>query len=971
MKLNLNIRKILVLALLAATTQAQATHVYNADTFRHTFSEGDAYEWTTWNLNDKVTFASTSGGKVVTVNVPDHNGFISLYNAQNFVVNSNGASMVAKTVFNIVFKDNEKVTIKGDFFMDTGSHTTPTTQWDRNFAMSGNNLTMTITAGKTFTLNSDITGDQGSTLILAGGGTLDYLYIDTEMAPGTQHDGVSMSISAGSTFDISRNDASQIDNLIFRENTSGVGGDFTMTDGHIKLMTGDITLANDFILTGANSIQGATNLTLTGDIAITYTDTTLISFGDSNVDLSGANISLSGMGTNISYDLFQSFGGLSIDHDNPYMEFAGYEGRDQSWRYDSNTGIYSVLFHKTLTWEAGDGTISLNTGGFAEAGEVFLSNDAVIIQGASGTINIQEAGLSMSSLTINGDNDYTIDGGAITMLGDELQVNNFVKNGTGTLYLKSDNNLTDITKHVNAGTLSVGSTNALGTGKVLIASGATLQIEDGLTIDTGVTEGYTRSTSGYDVLLGNNSILRENVTLEISGNETVTIGTMDGATGGLYEITGLALSKENSAGHLVIGAGATLKTTGTVLSAGTDSSLTGSFTIAGENQNNTVTVNGVLDIQSGISNRGGNGTITVNDGGELILRSGLAAVIKQGSASDTNRIVINIGNGGTLSMFNKDNSGLSGTENLEYAPTVNMQTGSTLQAAETGVTTVDSAITFAEAADVTMAVAKNNTLILEQTVTTGSITMEGDGTFTANSIVLQGGTITRAASQEVSITSKGGTSVSVKNRVDSVNAILTATSITHAELVDVSINTTGNRATISDSFISNSSLSNVILSDNVVLDGPVDLEDITLATANLVVTEQAERIPTIELQGDVTGNDVLLYTVDNIETILYSNLVDGNLTLDLGTLDAFAADYDAKKNIAFQLTDVVHLNEILDGGSASNISLIINGTTYQAQGSVMYDGFVTIYIPEPSTASLSLLALAGLLARRRRKKLTI
>ncbi len=113
--------------------------------------------------------------------------------------------------------------------------------------------------------------------------------------------------------------------------------------------------------------------------------------------------------------------------------------------------------------------------------------------------------------------------------------------------------------------------------------------------------------------------------------------------------------------------------------------------------------------------------------------------------------------------------------------------------------------------------------------------------------------------------------------------------------------------------------------------------------------------------GGYFTEPMAVYTLTELDII--SDLdIEGRFTLDLGDLQMFNPD----EFTAFRLTGISDLG--IDHG---NVFVRIKGVDYQILGETN-NGMTGVtdlylYIPEPSTASLSLLALAGLLARRRRK----
>ncbi len=126
-------------------------------------------------------------------------------------------------------------------------------------------------------------------------------------------------------------------------------------------------------------------------------------------------------------------------------------------------------------------------------------------------------------------------------------------------------------------------------------------------------------------------------------------------------------------------------------------------------------------------------------------------------------------------------------------------------------------------------------------------------------------------------------------------------------------------------------------------------------------------------EGGVGGSDVFSLTGISIA----DGKLNGSLTLELimtsEQLGIFQKAYGANSIIGFELAGI-SLSEFWSSGiNYNNITLLIGGQNYQVLGVSSVAPFgggaanLLFYIPEPSTATLSLLALAGLVARRRRK----
>ncbi len=114
-------------------------------------------------------------------------------------------------------------------------------------------------------------------------------------------------------------------------------------------------------------------------------------------------------------------------------------------------------------------------------------------------------------------------------------------------------------------------------------------------------------------------------------------------------------------------------------------------------------------------------------------------------------------------------------------------------------------------------------------------------------------------------------------------------------------------------------------------------------------------------EGSLTTYDAATKTLTT--TALFGVMNSGSsLTLDLSEVDALSS-YSAGQSVTLDLTG---LTQAADFSTAGNFTATGWDVVYNtASGKTSLT--LTKTVPEPTTASLSLLALAGLAARRRRK----
>ncbi len=157
--------------------------------------------------------------------------------------------------------------------------------------------------------------------------------------------------------------------------------------------------------------------------------------------------------------------------------------------------------------------------------------------------------------------------------------------------------------------------------------------------------------------------------------------------------------------------------------------------------------------------------------------------------------------------------------------------------------------------------------------------------------------------------------------------------------------------------------------DNVAWDRSPDAIESTIATDNLTYNVSTGR----GLTSISTVDNVISYTLNELSGHFYMS-VSGDLTLniDLSTdeqnaLDAhFAAGGEAEVNLN-NLSNATTLGLDEDMLNSLNINLGTYHMSYTHNDLTISGGSLSArIIPEPSTATLSLIALAGLMMRRRR-----
>ncbi len=1004
--ISLRLKKALLASFMAGTVLCNTTQAADI-----TINAAGGQALSGWeNSGSTLTFATGSEGAAVTYN-SNLEGFNGL------TVNVDGASLKSTSNSgNYILTPRGStinMNINGNFEFDLGSAATSPNQYSRNVAIGNSTMNINIATDKTFTLKGDMVGDSGSTYNIAGGGILAYTYTDAGTEPGTQHAGVNLNISQNSTWNLSTNNAAQLSNLMLR-------GTVTLNTGNITLMSGAVTWDQAMTVTGSNSLTGATSLDLTG--TLTMTTGSLLNFGNSALDASTLNFDLSGL---IAGDSF-SLSGANITGLTDGDSFSISATQTGTWA-DAGSGMWILnvagISIKDIAWKGGDGTMGVGVGGWTQGGTdvTFAQHDNVTIGGpsiAGGTITI-DGEVQVGSLTVTGDVDFTLtadatSGAAVSTLA---STTGLLKSGTGVLNLDGTLGLAGA-KQISGGTLHIASADAIGEGQIQIASGATLSTAENLgEITTWSGDLYDRSSAGYTVNVGSGTTLKDNVKLTIGGNGTTISG------GGTYEIWGFTLSATNNQSNLTVAAGTTLVIKGEAMS---NTGLAGAFMLSNWPHSNTVTVGGVLDSNAGISMRDGtSATINVVAAGELILRKGLAAV---GNAS-AKTISINVVDGATVALGNKSYDGLlSGLINsVQFTARLNMLNGSKMRAANEVVsgsfatTTVSDSIHYAENASVTFVSDRTagytQNLVLDHVINLGAgkLTTEGQG------IVTFGGNVTAGSAEfsnqvninDGSVLNVNGaieTSFATYEQNDNSKAIsITANSaafITTNGLYNITANnikvasSAGLPLVISNTTMSNSELGAFTynLEGDVILDNTVvDMGAMLNLANNANLTLKGNSLTALDLLSNKSTVDLTLVDYNATATVTsitpnqsITTQEGGSTTMDLYALNI--ADLDGYLSLTLLDSLIVNLDLTADQYAAFSSALDGNGVAFSFDqnptlgmpyeminfnitvGGVLNNTFTIrgedgniLYVPEPSTATLSLLALAGLLARRRRK----
>ncbi|RMR03623.1 Outer membrane autotransporter barrel [Pseudomonas savastanoi pv. glycinea] len=417
---------------------------------------------------------------------------------------------------------------------------------------------------------------------------------------------------------------------ITAENDSTLGGDIQLNTNALTLDgSSDLTLSGTVSgTTGSLTKNGSGTLTLSG--SNTYEGGTTLNagaliVGSDTALATGALIAAGGTTLDSSQDVTLS-NAISLGGD---LTIAGSNDLTLSGTVSGTTGSLTKDGSGTLTVSGSNtygGGTTLNAGTLIVASDAALGTGALIAEDgttldSSTDVTLDNATTLNGNLAIAGSND-------LTLKGDVDGAGGLVKNGIGDLIL-SGNNVYSGGTVLNAGTLTLGSSSALGSGPVTVANGTTLNM-NGYNLDIGALSG------GGTLNLSNATLsLDNNVDSTFSGDLTGSVGsslTKSGTNKLVLEGSNNVVSNTRvTAGSLIVGS-----------SAGSLANLTGSVEVdngallGGHGQ-----ITGDVNVLNGATLAPGNsiGTLTIN--GNTTFDGGSILEIETNPDGSADRLIVN------------------------------------------------------------------------------------------------------------------------------------------------------------------------------------------------------------------------------------------------------------------------------------------------------------------------------------------
>jgi autotransporter-associated beta strand protein len=429
--------------------------------------------------------------------------------------------------------------------------------------------------------------------------------------------------------------------------TFSISGDLNLSGGNNTLVLDINNAANDQVLVGGNlTAGGVTTLQFvpppTGLNAGTYTLLT----ANGTVNATPANFSIAGLAAGARPQTFN----IAINGNTVQLVVVGSPG-NLTWQGDGAANVWS-----TAT------TFSNWLNNVTSARDIFVQNDQVTFDdsgSASPAINLTGT-LAPSSVTINGSQNYTLDGSGQIAGATGLTINDF-----GTVTLNNSNSFTGPVM-VNYGVVAITNEAALGEPTNYQSASLTLDNGGALLIPNTQTLGINTNRG---ILIGAGG-----GAFNVADGATLTISNVIGDLGGVSVLTkngngALILSGNNNYGNggsisaaTVINGGTVIYGSAAGLSRGANTSGTSGFFVPPfELDGGAVDINGQISYQpnftggtaaTGIGVMLYSGTLNFNgaSGAPLLFRDSGATPSGWGSASAT---VLNYNEGnnpGTLTI---------------------------------------------------------------------------------------------------------------------------------------------------------------------------------------------------------------------------------------------------------------------------------------------------------------------------------
>lgn len=425
-------------------------------------------------------------------------------------------------------------------------------------------------------------------------------------------------------------------------------GGMHIEEGRLVVL-GDVTTAD-----GKNEVGGYQNFNMPYDMTALSSSTN----GILSVSLYGnvSNVAFDGSALKLADDFT---GALEVTHGYVYVGGSSLGGTGKILLngggvalYDDDTLDVDVQINSKGGWFMGRQDGNEYSGSVTGAGNMtIVSNYDGDVLTFSGSITLEDyiTGQDENGADITAHSDLVKRGGSvlyITGADNNINISGGVIAEAGRMVFQNQQKLNGLTVSGNS--------------QVILEKNAdigNLTVNNGELIIGTDTTGAEVSFSSTDARVGNSSTTRK-VTLKSGSAVTdaaywqLTGGSLTLAGEGSYTIAGIGMTATGaSATTLNIEHGISMHVSGTANDAGKN---TGAFSLGHWNNQNTVNVRGVLELESGISTYSGytsQAAINVEEGGKLAFNNGLTAVGKD------NAVTINVLGGATLQVSGTQTTG--------------------------------------------------------------------------------------------------------------------------------------------------------------------------------------------------------------------------------------------------------------------------------------------------------------------------
>lgn len=374
----------------------------------------------------------------------------------------------------------------------------------QTLALQGNGSTtlgtgsMVIDNTVTNTYSGTVSGGTGASIVKQNSGTQTLSGNLTGFTGGVSITGGTLTLSGTNTYTGGTSVSAGQLNINSSTAIGGATGTLTLSGGNIDNTSGgSITLANNnpqawnsnFTFAGTQSLNLGT-----GAVAMSASRTVAVSANTLTVGgvISGSGFSLTKNGN----------GALTLNGTNTFTGGT-----------TLNAGTLNIGNAQALGTTAGTFTIAGGTIDNTSGGALTLSNYPQAWNGNFVFTGSNNLNMGTGAVTLGANTQVTVSANTLTVggnVGETGGARTFTKAGNGTLVLSGTNTYSGTTT-INAGTLSVASNNALGSGSLTLGNG-TLAITGTTSRSQGISVTDLSSTAAIDVASGQTFTLSGNLT---------------------------------------------------------------------------------------------------------------------------------------------------------------------------------------------------------------------------------------------------------------------------------------------------------------------------------------------------------------------------------------------------------------------------------------------------------------------------